>query len=156
MKYTAGRVFGGDDGGLDNLSDKIREKVALKIYELIRKLKDSGEFPYDTYTTKKGRKRTEDTRKKWKYPWHLWSRGAVFVGNKKLKGPFYKGKFPANAKDKIEVVFSNVKEQSHRDFDYAFINLEERLHLFDHYPTDSEIRHIINEATKEVLAGLTK
>lgn len=124
---------------------KARKVVARKLYEKIRNLRATGEFPYDAV-----QKRSQDKRKIWGSPWHLWSRGAAFVGDEKIVGRYYKGEYPGRSRKTISIMFSNKKQQKKRMFDYAEAALGQNMDITKHYLTRSELNNVILEALQEV------
>lgn len=129
---------------------RVRKVVAVKLYDNIRKRRATRKnqpdaFPYDT-----NEKSSADKRKIWGRPYHLWSRGAAFVGDEKVVGRYFKGSPPGRSRKTISIIFSNKKQQRNRVFDYADSVLGEEMEFLASKLTRSEINNVILEALQEV------
>ena len=119
---------------------QIRDKMANKLYYFIKKLPN---FPFDPTETASN----HDPRKTPPPAYHLKSQGAGFVGSEQRVGPHFSGEVPKYKKGTVSIIFSAKKQQLHRVFNYADMNLQKLLYL---QPTRSEVKHILNNVIAEV------
>ena len=118
----------------------IRDKMANKLYYFIKNLPN---FPFDKTETAS----SHDPRKTPPPAYHLRQQGAGFVGSEQRVGPHFSGTVPNYKEGTVSVIFSAKKEQLHRVFDYADMNLQKILYV---QPTRSEVKHILNKVIAEV------
>ena len=118
----------------------IRNKMANKLYYFIKNLPN---FPVDNSPAHL------DPRKFPTPPYHLYQKGAGFVGSERRVGPHFDGKVPNYKDGTVSVIFSSKKQQKHRVFDYADMNIQKLLYL---KPTRSEVQQLLKQVIAEVEA----
>jgi hypothetical protein len=129
---------------------RMRRVLARKLYDYVRSLRATGQFPYDDDQV-----RTKDKRKRPKgEPWHLWSRGAAFIGGEKIVGRYYHGETPIaprNNKKTITIAFGHSKKWDKGVdgmYHYGKEVLEQR-DFFARNLTESDVMRIVDEAYNE-------